>query len=34
MTLGKSGFLGWTTWLTSKPVAKDVDDPIFDPEAS
>ncbi|HEY2342417.1 MAG TPA: type VI secretion system baseplate subunit TssG, partial [Chthoniobacteraceae bacterium] len=34
MTLGKSGFLGWTTWLTSKPVTKDVDDPIFDPEAS
>ncbi len=31
MTLGQSGFLGWTSWLKSKPFENDVDDPIFDP---
>ena len=31
MVLGQSGFLGWTTWLTSAPPSRDADDPIFDP---
>lgn len=31
MTLGQTGHLGWTSWVTSLPVTEDADDPIFDP---
>ena len=31
LALGKSGRLGWTTWLTDKPIKKDADDLILNP---
>jgi type VI secretion system protein ImpH len=33
LELGRHGHLGWTTWLLSEPVQKDVDDLLFDPLA-
>ena len=34
VVLGKSGRLGWTTWLKTKPLPHDADDLILNPPAS